>query len=253
MTYMKMMYYFIAIILFVGCNNLDKEEPAALIENWLSKTERYSKEYDLEKGTNSFSIIIREQSKVGSPIIEEISSDNLMYFLSDYFTENTEYDTVNIYIDLPREIAVTAVTKQKAASIYSYSRRQIALLVDLYSQNPRLTQFSDFVSFSVPNSLEVDLMRSGNLANEILDWYSIGNITPISVLYGLMKSYPQLSKDQTGMLSLAAVYRIGLEADFANMEIAKKMFAMGEAIPIGLEIEELDENARKLKYISPND
>ncbi|MEZ4980800.1 MAG: hypothetical protein R2769_04275 [Saprospiraceae bacterium] len=100
---------------------------------WAEKNCRISQPVKIENIQDEIiTVIIRENSKIGSAEIEKISSDNLAYLITQN-VDTSKLEKINIIFDLPQTVAVYGKEGNKVSKNYIFE--DFELLNKYYSNN----------------------------------------------------------------------------------------------------------------------
>ncbi len=233
------------ILLILSCNNSNYRILDSVIFSWTKDNPRISEEFKIDHHKRTIEIVLQEKSDVGSPIIEDISSANLVYSIvkSDFSVK--EIDTIKISFDLPLNVATYGIEKEKVTTSYSYGKDQIETLKK-YFDNPTVKRVSNYITMNMSNSDEHELLQSADLANEVFDWYPFENRSGLQILYDYCIYKGLYSKEELlpHRLSLSTIYKIGEEAKINSIQHLDTLYNFIGDIPLDITLFEIDSIGR---------
>ena len=235
-------------MVLISCSSkIDGLQDHAMVKGWIEQNPRISKEFEILSKNKTLQVILQENSKVGSPVIEDISSANLAYTILNTGSDINTYDTITISFKLPANFATYGVDKKQVLqNDYSFDRSRFAILSELFSIKS-FKECSDYITFNMKNEDEHDLLKTGNLAKDVFRWfgkYGFENQNGLEMIY----SYP-LTKNNTNIkeeiityhqTSLSALRLIGIEAKIKSLHHIDSLFQILEDIPVDLSLVEID-------------
>lgn len=245
---MKYIRTFFLLILFGSCSSQENELIVhQLLSDWVEHNPRISEQYSYVYKGGNLNVILKEQSRVSSPDIEKISSDNLVYKIVNSKYDLSLVDTVLIYFDLPTLHEDADLKKQKVNKLYSYDRSQVGVVKEVYSDNAIARATSDYITYNFKNSDELELFQAMNLANDLFKWEFEkfeGGLTNIYE-YSFLR-FRDISMKERIQLQLAALYKVGETANLNSQYHLDSIYNIFGDIDLSLKLHEIDSIGRRL-------
>ncbi len=242
---------FLLLIIFGSCSSGEGEHIIhKILSNWVQENPRVSKDYSCTISGGNLIIILKEQSKVSSPDMERVSSDNLIYKIIDSKYDLNAVDTISIYFDLPALQKTSDLEKQKVNKLYTFDKDQLETVRDFYIGNTIAQATSDYITFNVKNSEELELFQVMNLAKDFFKWKfekfdgGISNIYE----YSFLKSKATAKKEKLN-LQLVALYKVGETANINSLHHLDSIFNIFGDINLNLKLHEIDSIGKHLDII----
>lgn len=232
------------------CNELQ-----LIIDDWTSSNPRIKNDYSCNVSSKVLELIFKEKSTIGSPIIEQISSNNLIFLLAN--SANLDgLDTVKVVFDLPKDIAVYGSKKSKVYTSYAYAKNDINRLLEAFEHSELLRKVSNHITFSMSNLAENEMLQSANLASEVFSWYNFGSKSGLEIAYNyaLLKSTNSAIDNKIYELSICGTYAIAQEANVSKLSEIDALIGLMEFDLESNSIYEIDSIAKHLLVpLAPND
>lgn len=251
---MKSIMYLLLFFLIASCSfnpsDLSDAKLQERIEVWLDKNPRLSPEYKFEKSANSMKLIFEETSEVGSPVLEKISSENLVFHICKDIP-SLKFDSLKIGIILNPNLVEVRGDGVYAVNYYSYSAKEIREILSKLG-NEKLLALSNYISFELLNSDELELFQASNTLEDTFEWYQFNKASGLLLVldFATCKHLLNLTNASNEMLlyekKITALEKILGEAEMGVLPKLSKMLRI-----INFEIKDttwegLDDSAKRI-------
>lgn len=214
----------------------------SIVQQWVVENNRISDSFEIRQDNDTLELKFFEVSKVGSPVIEELSSNDIVSLVlqNGFDVQNTI-----VYFDLPLSIATYGKEEKKVLTSYSYSADQLEQIKMSY-ENEVLSKISRYIAFEFENRDEHELLQTGNLSKEVFSWYPLDTVPLLKAIYNypLMASTLSDSQKTFYLNTFAATYKVAEIAEINCLRKFKSILEIIGDVPFDKSFDQIDSIGR---------